>query len=124
MWKGFEEFRTLLSVERSSEVLTWAKNPELLEFVVRMVEHDFVAQVFLKLTEEASSETWLLLEVCSVKSPLMLKERLQVLTERGREALYPEPFGESCLESEKVSGFAQIESAVHVGVNENAEVWW
>ena len=43
MWKGFEEFRTLLSVERSSEVLTWAKNPELLEFVVRMVEHDFVA---------------------------------------------------------------------------------
>ena len=59
-----------------------------------------------------------------MKSPLMLKERLQVLTERGQEALHPEPFGESCLESEKVSGFAQIESAVHVGVNENAEVWW
>ena len=78
----------------------------------------------MKLAEEAGCETRMLFEVCSVKSPLMLKERFQVLTERSRETLYPEPFCERCLESEKVSGFAGVESAVHVGVKENAEVWW
>ena len=87
MWKGFKEFRSLPCVECSGEVLTWAKNPELLEFVVSMVEYDFVAQVFLELTEEAGCKAWLLFEVCSVKSPLMLKERLQVLTELGSGAI-------------------------------------
>ena len=43
MWKGFEKFWSLPGVERSGEVLSWAENAELLEFVVRMVEHDLVA---------------------------------------------------------------------------------
>ena len=44
----------------------------LLEFVICVVEHDVVTQVFLKLSEKASCETWVLLEVCCVKSPLVL----------------------------------------------------
>ena len=43
MWKGFKKFWSLPCVERSGEVLAWAENAELLEFVVRMVEHDLVA---------------------------------------------------------------------------------
>ena len=73
MWKGFEKFWSLPGFERSGEVLSGAENAELLEFVVRMVEHD----------------------VFCVKSPLVLKKRLQVLAEGGRKALYPKPFGES-----------------------------
>ena len=77
MWKGFKKFRSLPRVERSGEVLAWAENAELLEFMVRMVENNFVAEC----------EARLLFEVCSVKSPLMLKERLQVLTELGSGAI-------------------------------------
>ena len=116
MWKGFKKFRSLPCVECACEVLTWAKNPELLEFVISMMEYDVVAQVFLELTDEASCKARLLFEVCCVKSPLVLKERPQVLTERGREPLQPEPFGEGGLECEKVSGFAGEEGAVHIGV--------
>ena len=118
MWKGFKKFRSLPCVERSGEILAWAENAELLEFMVRMVDHNLVAEVFLKLAEQAGCEARLLFEVGSVKSPLMLKEGLQVLAEGSREALYPEPFCERCLEREKVSGFAGVESAVHAGVNE------
>ena len=32
-----------MRVERSGEVVAWAENAELLEFVVRVVEHNFVA---------------------------------------------------------------------------------
>ena len=122
MWKRLKKFPSLPCVECSCEVLTWAKNPELLEFVISMMEYDVVAQVFLELTDEASCKARLLFEVCCVKSPLVLKERLQVLTERGRESLQPEPFCEGCLECEKVSGFAGEESAVHIGVQENAKM--
>ena len=64
--------RGLPRVERSCEVLAWAEHSELLEFVICVVEHDVVAQMFLKLSEKASCETWVLLEVCCAKSPLVL----------------------------------------------------
>ena len=47
-----------------------------------------------------------------------------MLTERGREALQSEPFCEGGLEREKISGFAGEEGAVHIGVQEDAEMWW
>ena len=56
--------------------------------------------------------------------PLLLEEWLQMLCERCREALYTQPFGKSGLEHEEVSSLAGIESAIHVGCNENVEVWW
>ena len=81
-----------------------------------MVEHDFVTQVLLKLSEKkASCETWVLLEMCGVESPLMLEERFQVLAE---------PFCEGCSESEEVAGLAGVESAVHIGIEKDAEMWW
>ena len=55
----------------------------------------------------------MMLEVCSVESPLVLKEGFQVLAERGRESL----------QREEVAGFDGVEGAAH-GVKENAEVWW
>ena len=45
----------------------------------------------------------------------MLEEWLQMLCERGREALYAQPFCKNGLEHEEVSGLAGIESAIHVG---------
>ena len=68
VWKGFKRFRSLPCVERS-------------EFMVRMVEYNLVAQVFLKLSEKAGCKTRLLFKMCCVKTPLVLKERLQVLAE-------------------------------------------
>ena len=65
-----------------------------------------------------------MLEVCSVESPLVLKEGFQVLAERGRESLQTELFGESRLECEEVAGFAGIKGAAHIGVKKNAEVGW
>ena len=52
-----------------------------------MVEHDLVAQVLLELPEKASCKTWMLLEVCGVESPLVLKKGFEVLAERCREPL-------------------------------------
>ena len=42
-----EKFRCLPGVESAFEVLLGAENAELLEFMIRMVKDDFVAQVFL-----------------------------------------------------------------------------
>ena len=77
----------------------------------------------MELAEKASCKARVMLEVCSVESPLVLEEGFQVLAERGRESLQTEPFGESRLEREEVAGFAGIDAA-HIGVKENAEVWW
>ena len=87
-----------------------------------MVEHDLVTWVFLELSEKASCEAWMLLEVCGVKSPLVLKKTFQVLAERCGESLKSEPFGEGCLESNEVASFAGVECAVHIGIEENAEM--
>ena len=59
-----------------------------------------------------------------VELPLMLEERLQVLCKRGWEALYSQPFGEGILERKEVSGFAGVKGTVHIGCQENAEMWW
>ena len=67
----------------------------------------------MELTEKASCKARVMLEVCSVESPLVLKEGFQVLAERGRESL----------QREDVAGFDGVEGAAH-GVKENAEVWW
>ena len=89
-----------------------------------MVEYDVGTQVFLKLSEKASCESWMLLEVCGVKSPLVLEERVQVLGERCGEPLKSEPFCKGCLESKEVTGLAWVEGAVHIGIEEDAEMWW
>ena len=52
-----------------------AEDAELLQFVVCVVENNVAAKEFLKLTDEASCEAWLLFEMGSVESPLMLKKR-------------------------------------------------
>ena len=54
----------------------------------------------------------------------MLEERVQVLGERCGESLKSEPFCEGCLESKEVTGFAWVEGAVHIGIEEDAEMWW
>ena len=36
-----------------------------------MVEHNLISQIFLELAEKASSEAWVLFEVCGVESPLV-----------------------------------------------------
>ena len=64
-----------------------AKHSKLLKFVVSMVEHDLVSQVFLELSEEASCKAWMLFEVCGVESPLVLKKGFKVLAERCGETL-------------------------------------
>ena len=48
--EGFKKFGSLPCVECSCEILTRAKDSELLKLMISMVEHDFVAQVFLELT--------------------------------------------------------------------------
>ena len=48
-----QKVRELPCVECSCKVLAWAENPELLEFMVRVVKHDVVSQVRLKLSEKA-----------------------------------------------------------------------
>ena len=80
MWKGFEKFRRVPSVQGAGEVLAWAENAEL-------VENNLIAKKFLKLTDKTSCETWLLFEMGGVESPLMLKKRFQVLNKGGWEAL-------------------------------------
>ena len=87
MWKGFEKFRRVPSVQGAGEVLAWAENAELLEFVVHVVENNLVAKKFLMLSDEASCEAWLLFEMGGVESPLVLKKRFQVLNKGGWEAL-------------------------------------
>ena len=64
-----------------------AEDAELLQFVVCVVENNVAAKEFLKLTDEASCEAWLLFEIGGVESPLMLKKRFQVLNQRGWETL-------------------------------------
>ena len=92
--------------------------------MVGVVEHDLVAQVLLKMSDETSCEAWMLLELCGVKAPLVLKERLKVLAERCGKALETKPFGECCLENEEVACFAGVKRTVHVGIQENAAVCW
>ena len=75
------------SVQGASEVLAWAENAELLQFMIRVVENNVAAKKFLKLTDETSCEAWLLFEIGGVESPLMLKKRFQVLNQRGWETL-------------------------------------
>ena len=87
LWKRFSKFRRVPSVQGTGEVLAWAENAELLEFVVRVVENNLIAKKFLKLTDKTSCETWLLFEMGGVESPLMLKKRFQVLNKGGWEAL-------------------------------------
>ena len=89
-----------------------------------MVEHNLISQIFLELAEEASGEAWVLFEVRGAESPLMLEQRVQVLCKGGGESLGAKPLGESSLESEEVFGLAGIESAVHIGCEENAKMWW
>ena len=80
MWKWFEKFRRVPSVQGAGEVLAWAENAEL-------VENNLIAKKFLKLTDKTSCETWLLFEMGGVESPLVLKKRFQVLNKGGWEAL-------------------------------------
>ena len=80
MWKGFEKFRRVPSVQGAGEVLAWAENAEL-------VENNLIAKKFLKLTDKTSCEAWLLFEMGGVESPLMLKKRFQALNKGGWEAL-------------------------------------
>ena len=49
--------------------------------MVRVMQDDVVAQVFLELSVEAGGKAWALLEMGCMESPLMLEERLQVLGE-------------------------------------------
>ena len=71
-WKRFEKFRRVPSVQSTGEVLAWAENAELLEFVIRVVENNLVTKKLLKLADETSGEPWLLLEMGGVEAPLML----------------------------------------------------
>ena len=80
MWKWFEKFRRVPSVQGAGEVLAWAENAEL-------VENNLIAKKFLKLTDKTSCEAWLLFEMGGVESPLMLKKRFQALNKGGWEAL-------------------------------------
>ena len=47
-----------------------------------------------------------------------------MLGERGGEPLESEPFCEGCLKSEEVTSFGWVEGAVHIGIEEEAEMWW
>ena len=45
-----------------------------------------------------------------------------MLGERCGEPLESKPFCEGCLKSEEVTGFGWVESAVHIGIDEEAEM--
>ena len=92
--------------------------------MVSMVEHGVIAEMFLELANEAGCKTWLLLEVSSVQTPLVFQERVQMLREGRRKPLEFEPFGVGCLECEKITCFAGVERAAHVGIQEDTELWW
>ena len=74
--KWFEKFGGLPGVQGSSELLSRAKQPKLLELMIGMVEQCVFAQMFLQLAKQAGRKTGLLLEVCVMKAPLVLKEGL------------------------------------------------
>ena len=74
--KWFKKFGGLPGVQGASEVLARAKQSQLLELMIGMVEQCVFTQMFLELTKQAGRKTGLLLEVCVVKAPLVLKERL------------------------------------------------
>ena len=81
MRKWFEKFWGVPSVQSTGKILAWTENAKLLEFVVGVVEDN------LELADEASCKAWLLLEMLSVESPLMLEERFQVVDKGGWKAL-------------------------------------
>ena len=75
MGKWFEKFRRVPSVQSTGKVLAWTENAKLLEFVIGMVENNLVAKKLLELADETSRESWLLFEMLSVESPLVLETR-------------------------------------------------
>ena len=87
MRKWFEKFWGVPSVQSAGKILAWTENAKLLECVVGVVEDNLVAKKFLELADEASCKAWLLLEMLSVESPLMLEERFQVVDKGGWKAL-------------------------------------
>ena len=52
-----------------------------------MVKNHLVTKKLLELADETSCESWLVLEILSVESPLMLEKRFQVVDKGGWKAL-------------------------------------
>ena len=74
--KWFKKFGGLPGVQGAGEILARAKQPELLELMIGMVEQCVFAQMFLELAKQASRKSRLLFEVYVMEAPLVLKERL------------------------------------------------